>query len=160
MADDSNAVVSGDVAGPDDPTAQITVETMRPGDSTFYPKAGQTCRVHYVGMLKADGRKFDSSRDRGMHFHFTLGTGQVIKGWEEALPQMSRGQIAKVTVPPAKAYGVRGYPPIIPPNATLVYEIELISFADAENAGQYATALQERGREDDMMTRGSTTTTS
>jgi FK506-binding protein 1 len=108
-------------------TARV-VRTLRPGDATNYPAKGQTCRIHYVGQLE-DGTCFDSSRVRGLPFEFRLGAGQVVAGFEEVLPAMSRGQIAVVRVPPERAYGLRGYPPIIPPGATLIFEIELISFA-------------------------------
>ena len=107
---------------------KISMRTISAGDGTNYPTKGCTCRVHYVGRLKRDGTVFDSSRDRGMPIEFTLGMGQVIRGWDDALPTMSKDQIAEVTCPPAVAYGVRGYPPIIPPNATLIFEVELVNF--------------------------------
>uniref|UniRef100_A0A7S1CSC1 peptidylprolyl isomerase n=1 Tax=Bicosoecida sp. CB-2014 TaxID=1486930 RepID=A0A7S1CSC1_9STRA len=107
----------------------IVIETIRAGDGTNRPKKGDTVRVHYVGTFE-DGKKFDSSRDRNRPFEFKLGYGQVIPGWDEVLPQMSKNQVSKVIMTPDMCYGPRGYPPIIPPNCTLVYEIELISFVE------------------------------
>uniref|UniRef100_A0A672LTD0 peptidylprolyl isomerase n=1 Tax=Sinocyclocheilus grahami TaxID=75366 RepID=A0A672LTD0_SINGR len=92
--------------------------------STF-PKKGQTCVVHYVGSL-TDGRKFDSSRDRGKPFKFKIGKQEVIRGWDEGVAQMSVGQRAKLTCTPDFAYGSKGHPGIIPPNATLIFDVELI----------------------------------
>jgi len=70
----------------------------------------------------------DSSRVRGQPIEFVVGVGQVIEGWDQNLLRMSRGQTAKLVVPPKLAYGPRGYPPVIPPNSTLTFELELISF--------------------------------
>lgn len=75
-----------------------------------------------------DGSKFDSSRDRGKPFEFLLGKGTVIRGWDEGVAQLSLGQVAILTCPPNYAYGAKGYPPVIPPNATLKFEVELLGF--------------------------------
>ena len=91
-------------------------------------KAGQTVSVHYVGTL-TDGRKFDSSRDRGTPFRFPLGAGRVIQGWDRGVAGMKIGGKRKLTIPPELAYGARGFPPVIPANATLVFEIELLDLA-------------------------------
>uniref|UniRef100_A0A8C7NQA8 peptidylprolyl isomerase n=1 Tax=Oncorhynchus mykiss TaxID=8022 RepID=A0A8C7NQA8_ONCMY len=91
-----------------------------------FPKKGQTCVVHYVGSL-TDGRKFDSSRDRDKPFRFKIGKQEVIRGWEEGVVQMSVGQRAKLTCSPDFAYGAKGHPGIIPPNATLIFDVELLS---------------------------------
>uniref|UniRef100_A0A3Q2WUS2 peptidylprolyl isomerase n=1 Tax=Haplochromis burtoni TaxID=8153 RepID=A0A3Q2WUS2_HAPBU len=75
-----------------------------------------------------NGKKFDSSRDRGSPFQFKLGAGEVIRGWDEGVAQMSLGQVAKLTCSPDYAYGSRGYPPMIPANSTLIFEVELLKF--------------------------------
>ena len=88
--------------------------------------AGQTVGVHYTGRL-TDGSKFDSSLDRGRPFSFQLGAGEVIQGWDQGIAGMKVGGKRRLTIPPALGYGARGYPPIIPANATLVFEVELVS---------------------------------
>jgi FKBP-type peptidyl-prolyl cis-trans isomerase len=88
-------------------------------------KAGDTVAVHYTGWLK-DGTKFDSSRDRGTPFSFTLGKSRVIKGWHEGIAGMKVGGKRKLIIPPELGYGERGFPGAIPPNAQLTFDVELL----------------------------------
>lgn len=92
------------------------------------PKSGDTVTVHYTGWL-TDGAKFDSSVDRNDPFAFVLGAGQVIQGWDEGVATLRVGEKARLTIPSEKAYGKEGYPGAIPPNATLIFEVELLSIA-------------------------------
>ena len=89
------------------------------------PKPGQTVTVHYTGTFE-NGQKFESSLDSGQPITFRLGTGGVIRGWEEGLSTMKVGGKRKLIIPPQLAYGAAGKPPTIPPNATLVFEVELL----------------------------------
>ena len=88
-------------------------------------KAGQTAVVHYTGWL-TDGKKFDSSKDRGQPFQFPLGQGRVIKGWDLGVPGMQVGGLRKLSIPPEEGYGSRGAGNVIPPNANLIFEVELL----------------------------------
>ncbi|HKC59238.1 MAG TPA: FKBP-type peptidyl-prolyl cis-trans isomerase [Myxococcales bacterium] len=88
-------------------------------------KKGQTVSVHYTGWL-TDGKKFDSSNDHGQPFSFALGRGQVIQGWDEGVVGMKVGGRRKLTIPPEMGYGKQGFPGAIPPNSTLVFEVELL----------------------------------
>ena len=87
---------------------------------------GDTLEVHYEGTLE-DGTKFDASRDHGSTFEFQVGAGQVIQGWDEGLIGMKVGGVRELTIPPELGYGAAGAPPAIPPNSTLIFEIELIA---------------------------------
>ena len=93
-------------------------------------KAGEQVSVHYTGWLqtpdRSKGRKFDSSKDRGQPFQFALGQGQVIKGWDEGVQGMKVGGMRELIIPPALGYGQRGAGGVIPPNATLIFEVELL----------------------------------
>jgi peptidylprolyl isomerase len=89
------------------------------------PQSGQNVTVHYTGTLE-DGTKFDSSLDHGQPFTFHIGVRRVIQGWDEGVMTMEVGGKRKLVIPPQLGYGARGYPPVIPPNATLVFEVELL----------------------------------
>nr|WP_232526080.1 FKBP-type peptidyl-prolyl cis-trans isomerase [Sulfuriferula nivalis] len=88
-------------------------------------QAGQMVSVHYTGWL-TNGTKFDSSKDRNQPFNFNLGAGQVIRGWDEGVAGMQVGGVRKLTIPPQLGYGARGAGGVIPPNATLIFEVELL----------------------------------
>lgn len=103
----------------------IEVEELAPGDGPEV-KNGDTVEMHYVGTFP-DGRKFDSSRDRNQTFTFKVGSGQVIKGFDMAVMGMKKDGKRKVTIPPEFGYGARGAGSVIPPNATLVFEVEVVS---------------------------------
>jgi FKBP-type peptidyl-prolyl cis-trans isomerase len=105
-------------------TSGLQIEKLVEGNGPA-PKAGDRVAVHYTGWL-TNGTKFDSSVDRGQPFVFTLGHGQVIRGWDEGVATMRVGDKVKLTIPPELGYGARGAGGVIPPNATLVFEVELL----------------------------------
>ena len=103
----------------------MKIEKITSGTGAL-PKSGDTVTVHYTGWL-TDGTKFDSSVDRDDPFAFVLGQGQVIQGWDQGVATMRVGDKARLTIPAELAYGAAGYPGAIPPNATLIFEVELLS---------------------------------
>ena len=109
------------------------------------PKTGEIVYVHYTGELLS-GHKFDSSRDRCKPFSFKIGQGQVIKAWDEGICQMQVGEKCKLTCSPDYGYGKKGFPPVIPPNSTLVFYIELLGIDTVEEAKAAAIALKEYQR--------------
>jgi FKBP-type peptidyl-prolyl cis-trans isomerase FkpA len=106
-------------------TPELKTEKLTSGNGPA-PKKGQTVTVHYTGWL-TNGNKFDSSVDRNDPFSFVLGAGQVIAGWDLGVAGMKVGDKVKLTIPPELAYGREGYPGAIPPNSTLIFEVELLS---------------------------------
>ncbi|MBL8603587.1 MAG: FKBP-type peptidyl-prolyl cis-trans isomerase [Myxococcales bacterium] len=104
--------------------SQLLIEDLKVGEGAE-ATSGKTVDVHYVGTL-TDGSKFDSSHDRRRPFSFALGAGMVIKGWDQGVAGMRVGGKRKLTIPPELGYGARGAGGVIPPNATLVFEVELL----------------------------------
>ena len=104
------------------------VKHIKEGDGKNFPKKGDTVSVHYSGKL-LDGKKFDSSYDRNEPLDFTLGIGQVIKCWDEAVARLSVGEKISVICPSEQAYGSRGAGGVIPPNSDLLFEMELIKIS-------------------------------
>ncbi|KAG9322676.1 hypothetical protein KVV02_008253 [Mortierella alpina] len=117
----------------------VTIERLVPGDGLNFPKKDNTVVIHCklritlpVPVLSLivtrldNGDKFDSSRDRGKPFVTKIGNGVVIKGWDEGVPQLSLGEKAILKITPDYGYGARGAPPVIPPNANLTFEVELL----------------------------------
>jgi peptidylprolyl isomerase len=102
----------------------LQYQEVAPGSGAA-AKPGQIAVVHYTGWL-TDGTKFDSSRDRGEPFSFPIGVGQVIPGWDEGVAGMKAGGRRRLVIPSDLAYGPEGSPPVIPPDATLVFDVELV----------------------------------
>ena len=102
-------------------------EVISPGDGINHPKPGDKLTMHYHGTLASNGQKFDASRDRGRPFSFTIGIGQVIRGWDEGVMTMSLGEKSMLRITSDYGYGARGAGGVIPPNADLNFEVELLA---------------------------------
>ncbi|KDO18050.1 hypothetical protein SPRG_00814 [Saprolegnia parasitica CBS 223.65] len=124
------AVLAALVAAKEDlpPTAPLRIGVKyRPESCDRKSESGDHLSMHYTGTLRKDGSKFDSSRDRNQPFEFTLGSGQVIKGWDQGLVGMCVGEKRRLTIPSGMGYGDHGSPPTIPGKATLVFDVELLA---------------------------------
>ena len=114
------------------PSSELQITDPRTGDGAE-ARAGQTVTVHYTGWLYQNGQqgaKFDSSRDRNDPFRFSLGAGHVIKGWDEGVAGMKVGGQRTLIIPPEMGYGARGAGGVIPPHATLKFDVELLGVSD------------------------------
>lgn len=131
----SSSTSKADITVPNGPTIQLptgpapthlVVKDLKTGTGAA-AKSGDKVSVQYIGVLYDNGTKFDASYDRGQPFSFTLGGGQVIQGWDQGVAGMKVGGRRELIIPPGLAYGAQGQPPTIPPNATLVFVIDLVS---------------------------------
>lgn len=138
LGDNSKEVLGTTMSNPTNNPSQTAAPTQQPGAPVTDLKiedekvgtgdlavAGKTVTVNYLGTL-TDGSKFDSSYDRNQPFTFNLGAGQVIKGWDQGVAGMKVGGKRKLTIPASLGYGAAGAPPVIPGNATLIFEVELL----------------------------------
>lgn len=142
------AQASPAASAPDDDAVRI--ETITPGDAKFPAKNGDFLTVHYVGSLQSDGSVFDSSRDKGKPFSFTLGTGDVVRGWDIALAKMTVGQRATLTIAASAGYGAKGCESAtasgtgkIPPDADLVFDVELLDLNGRRSLARYLSTLDD-----------------
>jgi len=109
---------------------QFKLKHITEGDGKSFPKKGFSVKVHYTGSFPDTEKKFDSSRDRGNAFTFTLGKGEVIKCWDLVVERLSIGERVQVVCPSKLAYGERGAGGVIPPNADIAFDIEMLGFKD------------------------------
>uniref|UniRef100_A0A7S0CRZ6 peptidylprolyl isomerase n=1 Tax=Amorphochlora amoebiformis TaxID=1561963 RepID=A0A7S0CRZ6_9EUKA len=112
----------------------VTREVIKEGDGKTYPKKGDQLSMHYTGTFAGTNKIFDSSKSRGP-FKFTIGQGQVIQGWDEGVMKMSLGEKAKLKIASDYAYGARGAGDVIPPNADLDFEVELLKIGNQGGGG-------------------------
>jgi len=127
----------------------LSKQMLMQGDGVTFPKAGDKLAMHYTGTLKENGSEFDSSRKRGQLFEFTIGEGQVIKGWDEGVMKMSCGEQAVLDIPSEMGYGSRGAGGSIPPNADLLFDVELVKingkkvFFTPDERAKFESQMQE-----------------
>lgn len=124
----------------------LDIEILTAGDGAI-AETGKRVSVHYEGRL-TDGTVFDASRPRGQPFAFTIGAGQVIRGWEQGVAGMQIGEIRQLTIPPELGYGANGAGDVIPPDATLIFEIELLAVSDPITLGQADNAAFLKAQQD------------
>eukprot|EP00542_Grammatophora_oceanica_P018928 CAMPEP_0194049274 /NCGR_PEP_ID=MMETSP0009_2-20130614/30209_1 /TAXON_ID=210454 /ORGANISM="Grammatophora oceanica, Strain CCMP 410" /LENGTH=119 /DNA_ID=CAMNT_0038695385 /DNA_START=121 /DNA_END=480 /DNA_ORIENTATION=+ len=108
----------------------VTKDIIKEGDGTNYPKSGDLLTMHYTGTLASNGKQFDSSVTKGRPFQFKIGIGQVIRGWDEGVMTMSLGEKAMLKITSDYGYGAAGAGNVIPPNADLRFEVELLAIGD------------------------------
>jgi rhodanese-related sulfurtransferase len=129
--------------------ADLQIETLTTGDGAV-AEAGMRASVHYEGRLE-DGEVFDASRPRGQAFSFTIGASQVIRGWEQGVEGMKVGETRRLTIPPELGYGEAGAGGVIPPNATLVFEIELLDVSLPVTLGEATSKDLVKARENGVI---------
>jgi FK506-binding protein 1 len=127
------------------PESGVAIETLQPGDGKTFPKKGDKLKMHYTGTLRDGGKQFDSSRDRGQLFEFTIGVGQVIKGWDEGVIQLSLGQRVNLKISSDFGYGANGAGSDIPPNADLNFDVELVGINGKQ--AYYSQATKDKYKE-------------
>lgn len=124
QTESSETITNSNNSNTMDNVSELKIETLKEGSGVAV-KNGDKLSMHYVGTL-TDGTKFDSSRDRGQAFEFVIGQGYVIQGWEQGVLGMKVGEVRKLTIPSSLGYGPNGVPGAIPPDATLIFEVELL----------------------------------